>query len=174
MKAQIKKLSKMLRGVTRGAKKGIRNASRRVKKFFSRGGARNATGAKTRSRRYRKAKGPLRRISNAVRRVGKGFRNTLKRVFSKKTKQRRRNKKARLQKGSSENAPAPALSNGLGLTNGMSANSPGIPPAPPVAQISPNAAAALGMPNANAKAPNANAKAPNANTKAPNANASSA
>ena len=171
MKAQLKKLSKLLRGATRGAKKGILNASRRVKKFFSRGGARNATGAKTRSRRRRKAKGPLRRISNAVRRVGKGFRNTLKRVFSKKTKQRRRNKKAGVQKGSSENEPAPALSNGLELTNGMPANSPGIPPAPPVAHLSPNAAAALGMraANSSAKAPNANAKAPNANAKASSA-----
>jgi len=141
MKAQLKKLSKMLRRASKRAKKGVRSVTRRVKKFFSRGGDPNAAPApatnaapapapnvapapKPRSRKHRKSKGPFRRVTNVVRRVGKRFRNTLTRVFSKKTKHRRRNKKAPVQQGSSENMP---------VTNATPVTSPGVPaPAPTV------------------------------------------
>ena len=116
MKKQMKNLSGLFRRASRAAKKGVRNATRRVRKFFSRGGAPNvippgpvpteAVNAKPRSRRHRKRKGAFRRVTNAVRRVGKGIRNTLKRVFSKKTKHRRRTKKSGVQQGSAKNNTA--------------------------------------------------------------------
>jgi len=139
MNRYLKKVSTLLRSLTRTAKKGVRGATRHIKKVFHRGGNPNAVAAPAAAaaanapvapaapanapvakppRKSRKPKGPLRRVTNAVRRVGKGFRNALTRVFSKKSKHRR---KKVLQRGSSEN-----------MSKSSGANSPGIPPAPPV------------------------------------------
>jgi hypothetical protein len=134
MKRVLNKLKKLARNVTRRAKKGFRNVTRAAKKFMHRGGNPNATAPVVAPRkRYRKrAKGPLRRVTNAVRRVGKKFRNTLSQVFSRKTKRRR--SRRRVQKGSSENIPVNAVqSQDSGPSkNGIPATSPGIPPAPPL------------------------------------------
>ena len=136
-------MKKFLKRVSRGIRKGLRNTTRRFKKIF-RGGA-NAPpvvppappgspsstqplNAATptpapKSRRHRRAKrGIIRRATNAVRRVGKRFRNTMVSVFSRKSKKSRRRR--RVQRGSSENA--------VQLPSGsIPATSPGIPPAPP-------------------------------------------
>lgn len=87
MKRIINGVSKFVRRAAKTAKKGIRNATRRLK---MRGGAK---------------KGAFRRMTNAVRSVGKGFRNSVRRVLSKKTKKARRKRKS-LQRGSAE-APLP-------------------------------------------------------------------
>lgn len=89
---RMKGVKRFLRRATRNLKKGVRGATRRVRKFFGRGGRRRPT------------KGPLGRVTNAIRGVGKGFRNSVRRVFSRKGKagKRRRNRR-RTQKGSAEN-----------------------------------------------------------------------
>ena len=152
MKKQLKKLSGLFRRASRAAKKGVRNATRRVRKFFSRGGAPNVTpagpvpteavNAKPRSRRHRKRKGALRRVTNAVRRVGKGIRNTLTRVFSKKTKHRRRTKKSNRQQGSATNTSA---------TNTSAMN-------PPPTNVPPTNAPSTNTPPTNAPPTNVPAK----------------
>lgn len=139
MKSFMNKARNVLKRATRGAKKGIRNVTRRVKRLFHRGGNPNATPTPAaapapaaapptpKTKKHRKAKkGAFRRVTNAVRRVGKRFRNTLRQVFSKKRKHRR-NKKPRVQRGSSETVPV----NGVPV-NAVPAPSPGIPPAPPL------------------------------------------
>lgn len=87
----MKGVKRFLRRATRSLKKGVRGATRRVRKFFGRGGRRRPT------------KGPLRRVTNAIRGVGKGFRNSVRRVFSRKGRagKKRRNRR-RTQKGSAE------------------------------------------------------------------------
>ena len=134
MNRYLKKLSKLLRNVTRAAKKGFNGVTRSMKKIIHRGGNPNAVPAPLPAplpaptaapvaklpRRHRKKKGAFRRVTNAVRRVGKGFRNALTRVFTKKAKHRR-NKKAVVQRGSSEN-----------ISTSSGATSSGIPPAPPL------------------------------------------
>jgi len=97
MKNQLKKLSKMMRRATRSAKKAVRGATRRVRKFFSRGGA-------------RKKKGALRRVTNAISHVGKRIRNTVRGVFSKKNKKRSK-KRLVAQHGSAEFVPVPTAAN---------------------------------------------------------------
>lgn len=131
MDRYLKKLSKVLRNVTRAAKKGFTGATRSMKKLIHRGGNPDAVSGAAPAvpapnvskppRRHRKQKGTLRRVTNAVRRVGKGFRNAITRVFTKKAKHRRRNKKAVVQRGSSENISSPS-----------GASIPGVPPAPPL------------------------------------------
>jgi hypothetical protein len=83
----MKGLKSLLRRATRSLKKGVRGATRRVRKFFGRGGR-------------RPTKGPLRRVTNAIRKVGKKFRNSVHRVFGHKKKTRQR----RAQKGAAERA----------------------------------------------------------------------
>lgn len=139
-------MKKFLKRVSRGIRKGLRNTTRRLKKLF-RGGANSpapavppappgspsstqpvnaatpAPAPTPKSRRHRRAKkGIIRRATNAVRRVGKKFRNTMASVFSRKSKKSRRRR--RVQRGSSENA--------VQMPSGsIPATSPGIPPAPP-------------------------------------------
>jgi hypothetical protein len=118
----------MLRSVTRAAKKGVNGITRSMKKIIHRGGDPTAVpgaapAAPPPSRKRRKAKGALRRVTNAVRRVGKRFRNTLTSVFSTQRKHRSRRKKGPLQKGSSEETV---------VSSSGAVSSPGIPPAPPV------------------------------------------
>lgn len=134
MNRYLKGVSKLLRNVTRAAKKGMKGITRSMKKLIHRGGNPNAVPAPPPApapapvpnvpkppRRHRKKKGALRRVTNVVRRVGKGFRNALTRVFTKKAKHRRRNKKSVVQRGSSENT-----------SSSSGASVPGVPPAPPL------------------------------------------
>jgi hypothetical protein len=135
MKWNLKTFKKLVRNASRRVKKGVRNATRAAKKIFHRGGDPNATppppppppaptpaptpAPAPKKRRRSKSKGALRRVTNAVRNVGKRFRNTISSVFSKKTKRRR--SKGSVQKGSSETPPK----------NAVPPTSPGTPAAPP-------------------------------------------
>ena len=164
MKRYIKNIAKAFRKVSRNAKKGLRGATRKMKKIFHRGGNPVAVAPpapavvpvmKPLSKRRRKSKGAIRRVTNAVRHVGKRVRNTITGIFSKKSKGTRRNKKRRVQMGSSENV----------LPLSMQPASNGIMPAPNMqpAMPAPNMQPAMPAPNVQPAMPAPNVQPPSGN-----------
>ena len=158
MKRYIKNIAKAFRKVSRNAKKGLRGATRKMKKIFHRGGNSVAVSPpapavvpvmKPLSKRRRKSKGAIRRVTNAVRHVGKRVRNTITGIFSKKSKGTRRNKKRRVQMGSSENVLPPS---GQPAANGIMP----YPTAQPVANMQPAPNMQPAMPAPNMQLPSGN------------------